>query len=268
MKNKECTIFSARNISELFQQIKSIANLQLLGGCTLISQIPEKAISIKLIPDLRQISKHERYIDFGPGTTLSEILAIGERHLPKVLYEALKTIANPMIRNLATIGGNIYSFEQKQTLFAPLLALDAKLELKTKEETKYIPLQSFTPLPRGQIISNIRVPLSEWDVEIFCRVGPENQITENSASYAFLADTENNSIRNLRIAFAGKITFHSSELETKLIGIRLPLHKNDIEDFIKEASLEFDKITEKQSYNPILKRQFLNLIRYSLEQLT
>ncbi|MBQ5877642.1 MAG: hypothetical protein IIW71_07585, partial [Treponema sp.] len=92
--------------------------------------------------------------------------------------------------------------------------------------------------------------------------------TENSASYAFLADTENNSIRNLRIAFAGKITFHSSELETKLIGIRLPLHENDIEDFIKEASLEFDKITEKQSYNPILKRQFLNLIRYSLEQLT
>ena len=99
-------------------------------------------------------------------------------------------------------------------------------------------------------------------------MGPESIITENSASFVFLADTEKNTITNMRIAFAGKITFHSSELESKIVGIRLPLHSNDINNFIEEASKEFDKVTEKDTYNPILKRQFLNLTRYSLEQLT
>lgn len=268
MKKKECSVYSARNIKEIFYHIRTIANLQILGGCTLIPKIPEKSISVKMTPELCQISKHERYIDFGPGTTLSDILAIGERHLPKVFYEALKTIANPRIRNLATIGGNIYSFDQKQTLFAPLLALDTKIELRTEEETTYISLQNLSPLPKEQIISNIRVPLKEWDIAIFFRLGPESIITENSASFVFLADTEKNTITNMRIAFAGKITFHSSELESKIVGIRLPLHSNDINNFIEEASKEFDKVTEKDTYNPILKRQFLNLTRYSLEQLT
>ena len=170
--NKETNIFYARNLNELFYQMKTIANLKIVGSCTAIKEMPEKMISTTLIHEFNHIEKHERYIEFGPSTTISEILALGERHLPKILIEAMKSIANPFVRNIATIGGNILDSENKNTLYAVLLALDSTLEFKSPNEIKYIKLQNFTEIPEKFVLTNIRVPLNDWDLEIFRRVGP------------------------------------------------------------------------------------------------
>lgn len=262
------TYYFARNINELFSSIDRSPNLNIVGGCTLLEKMPLPAVSVRTIPELRTITKHERYLDFGPGATLQEILSIGEKNLPKILYEALKTIANPMIRNLATIGGNICNQDHKLTLVAPLIALDAKVQLKSKNESKYESLKNFNFVPKKQILSSIRIPLKDWDISLFFRVGPKNQITEHSASFAFNVSTEKNVITDVRLAFAGKITFYSRELEQRLVGEHLPLSSEKINLFIQEASLEFDTIKTDLSCIQILKKQFLNLTHYSLEQLT
>ncbi|MDE5899440.1 MAG: FAD binding domain-containing protein, partial [Treponemataceae bacterium] len=205
MQEPERSVFFARNLSELFYHMKTIAGLHIVGGCTRIRRLPEKSISTRTIPEMQQIVKHERYIEFGPGVALAEIEAVGERHLPKVLYEAVRGIANPFVRNIATIGGNICAeteladasgtpLRQKLTLYAPLLALDARLELRSFTKTVSLPLQNFTRIPDGHILTNIRVPLNDWDVAVFRRFGPENKITRNSAAFTFLASTEKSTI--------------------------------------------------------------------------
>ena len=111
---------------------------------------------------------------------------------------------------------------------------------------------------------------------------------------------------NLRIAFCGKLKIRSQELENSLIGSRLPLSNRIIEQTIETASNIFDqevekfvsqnvsasppgqvsnekeiaqkestleKITEyekniKRNFHPMIKMQFLNLLRKSLEKLT
>ena len=266
--NKETNIFYARNLNELFYQMKTIANLKIVGSCTAIKEMPEKMISTTLIHEFNHIEKHERYIEFGPSTTISEILALGERHLPKILIEAMKSIANPFVRNIATIGGNILDSENKNTLYAVLLALDSTLEFKSPNEIKYIKLQNFTEIPEKCVLTNIRVPLNDWDLEIFRRVGPAHKITDTSASFAFLTDSEKSIITNLKIAYSGKITLRCLSLENKMLGIKLPLKANDIEAYVEEAELEFRKAAGKTEYNPVLCRLFLNLMRYSFEQLT
>ena len=115
-------VYYAKNTAELLYQLKTNKGLEVVGGLTKVETQPEKAISVHGISDLCQIVKHERYIDIGPGATLSDILAMGKNHIPQVLYDALDCIANPIVRNIATIGGNICSPGQKLTSFASLMA--------------------------------------------------------------------------------------------------------------------------------------------------
>lgn len=265
---KGSTFFFAKSEQELFNQKNRISGLEVVGGCTYLKHLPEKAISTSLIPTLKQITKHERYIEAGPGVTLAELEELGEKHLPKVLYDAVTKIANPFVRNIATIGGNLCAKEQRLGLFAPLLALDSKIEVKSPSESKFISLQNFTGIPEGKIFKTLRIPLNDWDVSIYVKLGPDRIITENSAGFAFLASSEKNAILNLRIAFAGPFSFRSSSLENRLLGRRLPLNYNEISSYVQEASIIFDKEAGEKKYEPILKSQFLNLVRYSLEQLT
>lgn len=266
-QKKECSVFFARNLSELFYHMKTIAGLKIVGGCTRISEMPKAAVSVRTVTELRMIAKHERYISFGPAATLSEILALGEHNVPKILYEAVKSTANPMVRNLATLGGNVCADGQKLTLYAPLLALDATLEIRRGSDTFYIPILNFTQVPANSVLTNIRVPLNDWDVAVFRRLGPDHKITERSASFAFLADTEKNIITSVRLAFAGTVLFRSLELENRLLGARLPLSERDIAFFTEIAGAQFEK-KAAAACSPVLRQQFLNLAHYSFEQLT
>lgn len=268
MQQSEHTVFFAKTIQELFYQLKSVSGLQIVGGCTHLEVMPEKAISVSGIPELSVVIKHERYVDFGPATTLSQILELGQKRVPESFLDAVRSVANPMVRNLATLGGNICSPGQKLTLYAPLLALDARLEMKSALETQYIPLLNFTTIPRDFILSNIRIPLNDWDLSIFRRLGPEHAITPASASFVFLADTEKNTVTNVKLAFAGSVTFRSLELENRFIGAHLPLSAKDISSFVEMAGRQFDNSAENITYNPVLRRQFMNLTKYSFEQLT
>ncbi len=166
------------------------------------------------------------------------------------------------------MGGNICAEGQKHTLYATLLALDARLELRSKDETRYVPFSKFSKIPQGFVLTKIRIPFDDWTVSIFKRVGPSNLITPLSASFAFLSEMQKDIISNIKIAFAGTIVFRSHELENKLIGTRLPLSSKTIDSLIQESEAEFVKQTKGQSYEPFLKAQFLNLLRYSFEQLS
>ena len=268
MKADEKSVFYARNLSELFYHIKTISTLKIVGGCTNLCTMPEKTVSTLLIPELRTIEKYERYIEFGPGTTLSEIEELGERHLPPMLYQAVSSIANAFVRNLATVGGNILADGPKHTLYAPLLALGAVLEIRSPTETKNIPLHGFTAVPPKHALTNIRVPLNSWDVSIFHRLGTNGMLGDDSASFAFLVDTEKGVITKLRIALGGMVTFRCAELENKLLGTRLPLHESNIEIYISEAAASFDAHAQGKPPHSLLRRRFINLVRSAFDQLT
>ena len=263
----ERTVFFAKNINELLYQLKTTKDLSVVGGCTRIEKLPQKTVSIRLIPELCLISRHERYIDFGPGVTLNEILKLGEKHVPKVLYDAISTVANPNVRNLATIGGNICEPHRHLTLFAPLLALEAKLDIKNQNESKTISLQNFKEIPEGYILTNIRIPLIDGDVSIFKRVGPEHSINQSSASFAFIAGTEKNSITNIRMAFAGPFAFRNKDFETSLIGKRLPLTQKDIQEIMKTSNDLFSKASQDIMMTDVMRQQYLNMTRFAFEQL-
>ncbi|WP_294428108.1 FAD binding domain-containing protein [uncultured Treponema sp.] len=262
--------FYAKNLSDVFYQMKTISNLTIVAGCTSFveKELPENSLSVRDIAELKIIDKHERYIDFGSAVTLSEIEDLGEANLPPTMYSAIKSIATQNIRNIATIGGNISIKDFYSTLYATLLALDARLEFQTGDEIFFQNITRFVSMPSKTLLTKVRLPLEEWEVSVFKKLSLPNKLNKLSASFVFLANSQKNQISDLRIAFAGSFKFRDIELENKLIGAHLPLSQTAISTFLLEAEDSFNKAVENENVDLILKRQFWNLVKYSLEQLT
>ena len=260
----------AKTLSDVFYQINANSDLTILGGCTSFAEkpFPDNNLSIMNIKELKNIEKKERYFEFGSGVPISRLIELGEHNLPATLYKAAKTIANPIVRNLATIGGNICAKDFYHTLYASLMALDAKIEFQNESESYFLPFLKFDEVPKNHILSKIRLPAENWDISIFKRLGPSSSINDLSASFVFLANSQKSQISNLRIAFAGKFKFRNIELENRLIGAHLPLSYSTIATFLLEAESIFNEVADEADAEPILKKQFWNLVNYSLEQLT
>jgi 4-hydroxybenzoyl-CoA reductase subunit beta len=86
----------------------------LAGGTDLLPSMrqrlfaPEYILDIREVKELRGIRQTEQGIEIGAFTTLHEIERSDElKQNYSVLVEAAKTVASPVIRNMATIGGNV-----------------------------------------------------------------------------------------------------------------------------------------------------------------
>lgn len=265
--SKNSTVLIAKSLQDIFYHLKSVSDLQVLGAGSAGEPIAEKSVTLRHIPELSGIEKKERYLEFGSAVTVAQMLSLGKTNIPPVLYEALESIGNHAIRNHATLGGNICARGPRHTLWSPLMALDARLEFRNSGETKIIPFTQFSEVPPDFILTKIRVPTDEWEVSIFRRVGPTRAITPFSSAFSFLVDTQKDIVANIRIAFTGPVVFHSRYLENKIIGSRLPLSDKFIESLVQEAEQIYDAEFADVEVKPVLKMQFLALLRYSFEQL-
>lgn len=86
----------------------------LAGGTDLLPSMrqklfePEYVINLRRVEELRGIRETEQGIEIGATTTLNEIdhsKLLREKY--PVLVESATTVASPVIRNMATIGGNV-----------------------------------------------------------------------------------------------------------------------------------------------------------------
>ena len=148
--------------------------------------------------------------------------------------------------------------------YASLMALDTRLEFKNQNDTINENIRNFKDIPAGYILTNIRIPIVDADISIFRRIGPEHSITEQSASFAFMANTEKSSLINVRLAFSGPFTFQSKDLENSLIGRRLPLTQKDISQIMEMVSDEFYKASLDKIISDVEKNSLILYFKVSL----
>jgi xanthine dehydrogenase small subunit len=120
-------------------------------------------ISLEGVPELREFEDREDCVEIGAGLTLTEI---EERWIavPAAFREWLRLFASPLIRNRATLGGNLATASPIGDSAPLLFALDAELRICGTAGERMIPLDSFfrgyrrTALERGEIIRSVRIP--------------------------------------------------------------------------------------------------------------
>jgi len=127
---------------------------------------PKYVIDIKGIEELRELSWDERRgLTIGAAVTLSELIAsevIRERF--GALWKAAGTLADPTIRNRATLVGNICNASPAADTAPALLVLGAEVEVVSAKGKRVIPIREFfkgvkrTALEQGEFVRAVRVP--------------------------------------------------------------------------------------------------------------
>lgn len=207
-----------QNLADLWQLITQHANTCKLinGGSDLMvlanihKKMPKHFIDISNISELKFIRQEKNEIVIGGAVTLTEILqsAIIKEKMPTLHY-ALTRMASTQIRNVATLAGNIANASPIADGATVLLALDAKLHLKSATAERVIALgecyidYKLIQLRDDEIIYSISIPCEQG----FCHFEKSAKrsvldiATVNSA--VNVITDENNIVIAARIAFGG-----------------------------------------------------------------
>jgi len=142
------------------------------GGTSLIIWMrqrllmPKVVISVARIPNFDTITFNEHDgLCIGPGARHRdiELSPIVKQRYP-LLHETFRKVAQPRIRNMGTIGGNLAGGDPLTDPGASLIALDAEITLASSQGQRSMLLEEFfvdyyqTALNSGELLTEIRVP--------------------------------------------------------------------------------------------------------------
>lgn len=162
---------SIEEACKLLEQHPDDAKL-IAGGTALVIWMrmrllnPAVVISLEKIPDFNYIRHDDKDgLRIGAAARHREIeLAPVVRSRYPLLHETFRKVAQPRIRNMGTIGGNLCQGDPLTDPGASLMALDAEITLASAKGKRVMPLEQFfidyyqTDLSPGEILTEIRVP--------------------------------------------------------------------------------------------------------------
>ena len=144
----------------------------LSGGQSLIPMMklriarPAYLIDINRISGLSYIKEEGGFLKIGGLTREAELESsplIRSKYL--ILLDTAHVIADPQVRNLATVGGNLAHGDPANDHPATMLALGAQIVATGSRGERIIPIEEFflslfsTALQPGEILTEIRVPV-------------------------------------------------------------------------------------------------------------
>jgi carbon-monoxide dehydrogenase medium subunit len=144
----------------------------LSGGQSLIPMMkvrlarPEYLIDINQIDGLQYIKEEDGYLKIGGLTREADLEASDLiRSKYPIILDTASMIADPQVRNLATIGGNLAHGDPANDHPATMLALGAEIIAVGPRGERKIPIKDFflsvftTALEHGDILTEIRIPM-------------------------------------------------------------------------------------------------------------
>ncbi|KAF8469090.1 Molybdopterin-binding domain of aldehyde dehydrogenase-domain-containing protein [Kalaharituber pfeilii] len=179
-------------VDQLLQIKKALPSAKIIGGST-ETQIEIKfkamnyAVSVFVgeIPELRQFSFEEDFLEFGANITLTDLERVSEKAIEHygpikgqpfaAILKQLKYFAGRQIRNVGTPAGNLVTASPISDLNPVFLATRSTLIAKSATEGDIeLPMENFftayrtTSLPANAILAKIRVPIAREKGE-FCK---------------------------------------------------------------------------------------------------
>ncbi|HMB90464.1 MAG TPA: FAD binding domain-containing protein, partial [Rhodothermales bacterium] len=154
----------------MLQDLGSEAKL-LAGGHSLIPlmklrfAMPEYLIDLSHVPDLDYIREADGMLRIGAMTReveLEDSDVIAAKY--PILLDTAKMIADPQVRNMATVGGNLAHGDPANDHPATMLALGAQVKATGPNGDRIIPLEEFfvdffaTALEPAEILTEIQIP--------------------------------------------------------------------------------------------------------------
>lgn len=188
-------------------------------------------VDIGRIPDLAYVREEDGVLKIGGATTETELERSGvvRARLP-ILVDTAEVIADPLVRNRATVGGNLAHGDPANDHPATMTALNAEVEVTGPDGARTIPIDDFfqglfwTAIEPGEILTEIRIPMPpERAGGAYVKMERKVGDYATAASAVQLALAGDGTVGSVRIALtnAGPTPVRVTEGEAALTG-RVP----------------------------------------------
>ncbi|MCF7919276.1 MAG: molybdopterin-dependent oxidoreductase [Candidatus Cloacimonetes bacterium] len=249
--------YTPRNLDEAMKILEKISFKVLAGGTDLVINLRDSGrkqflLNIRDLSELKGISQNEDHIEIGGAETFSRIIndPLVQKHFP-LLITACSQIGSHQIRNVATIAGNLVNAAPCADSAPPLILYEAKLLLRSTEETRTIPAADFiiksyqTMIKHDEIVVAIQIPLpaAGKTFEHYYQLGRRKALNITRLSISARARfAENGIITEIRLAAGSLLSRPSrlSMLEKIITGRRI----ND--ELLREVTATARKCLEEE----------------------
>ena len=254
------------------------------GSTNVLPDIKVKKLSPKILVDitdieeLRGVDKKKDKICIGPLTTIAELIN-SEFILKegKILIQAAQEFADPLVRNNATIAGNLVTASPAADMAVPLLTLDALIKIESVMRKREVKLKDFflgpgkTVLQDDEMIVGIEFEQSDINKNgYFIKLGQRKAMAIAIASLALNLEVKQNKIIQIRIAMGSvaptpiRLTASEEFLKDKEINNKLV---EEAMDRVREEVEPISDIRASEEYRRyisgiLFKRAFEKLIPY------
>src|SRR5262249_1306595 len=204
------------------------------GGTSLLIMMRQRLLMPKVVISLARIPKFEKIafnakdgLRIGAGARHRdiELFPAVQKHYP-LLHETFRKVAQPRIRNMGTIGGNLAAGDPLTDPGASLIALDAEVTLTSSKGQRTLKLDDFfvdyyqTALEPGELLTEIHVPLPARPGWSHIKVTPRSIEDFATVGVALTLKTSNGTCEDVRLGLnsVGATIVHAKKAEAVLRG--------------------------------------------------
>ena len=206
-------------------------SLLVMAGGTIAMPLINDGISLpKQVMGLRRagldyVNRTNGTVAIGATTTLTQLL---ELEAIPMLQEAARNAAGWSIRNLGTVGGNLFAPPPAGDVAVALLALSAKAKLVSASGERVIPLEEFytgfmtTALQPDELLAEVQVPVPEGKT-VYLKYGRKQRNTPAVVTVAAHVGWHGEKVSTARMALnaVGPHPFRAKSAEAALVGSTL-----------------------------------------------
>jgi xanthine dehydrogenase small subunit len=203
------------NLAETLALIEKRPDAVLVAGCTdwgvevnLRGARAALVVAIERLPELRGFDVDADAIEIGAALSLTEVERRLDGRVP-ILAEVFPQFASRLIRNGATIGGNLGTGSPIGDMAPALLALDASVVLASAEGDRAVPLAGYftgyrqSVMRPGELIRAVRIPLPVAGITAFHKIAKRRFDDISSVAIGFAVEVEDGVVRQAHIGLGG-----------------------------------------------------------------
>lgn len=218
--------FIPETIEEALQLRATENVIPYAGGTDLMVNADENAryLFLNQIRDFATIDVQDNVLIIGAGCTYTELLH--HDAVPAILKDAMRLIASPGTRNMATPAGNICNASPKADSALIFVAADATLRLQSINGDRIVPIAEFftgrgkTVLRDDELLTEIRLPLVGLDNYYYQKIGARAAMAISRVSFVGIFNEKDGRITRIATAFGAvsDTILRFPEFEAMLIG--------------------------------------------------
>ncbi len=239
---KELEVIRPRTINEALEVIKDNDCVPLAGGTDLLVKLKRKFIAPKKLVDLSGINELAKIEDAGDSIIIGAMVthaqvvesSVTREYLP-LLVQGCATVGSPQIRNMGTLGGNIMNASPAADSLPALVALEARVILRSASGKRELKLEDFitgpsqTQIMPGELLTGVVVTkMQNGEIFKYKKIGQRKALAISIASCAVKMEYDPVSGRcsNPSITFGAvnPVVKRCGELEKLVDGKRLDIN--------------------------------------------